>query len=189
MQATRSMLFEEEMYAGEIMNVIAHEGTQRIERPETYKQWQVQNLRARLSTASAERIEATGCHLAKYCERFNVRLEYNGIASQNWEAILIEDLKIKTGEVLAVNCTCFGLKTYLNQDLIIGFKQLPLNQELMKELMTKLKACYPKDFVIDEDKLWMLHGWKGRIVGYLHRIHVALFLVLIGIFFSNLLLI
>ena len=28
------------------MNVIACEGSERIERPETYKQWQVRNLRA-----------------------------------------------------------------------------------------------------------------------------------------------
>ncbi|KAK3006892.1 hypothetical protein RJ639_009581 [Escallonia herrerae] len=28
------------------MNVIACEGAERIERPETYKQWQVRNLRA-----------------------------------------------------------------------------------------------------------------------------------------------
>ncbi|KAK4851461.1 hypothetical protein QYF36_015344 [Acer negundo] len=35
----------DEMYAGEIMNAIAREGTKRIERPDTYKQWQVQNPR------------------------------------------------------------------------------------------------------------------------------------------------
>ncbi|KAI9196519.1 hypothetical protein LWI28_024617 [Acer negundo] len=46
-ESWEGMLFEEEMYEGEIMNVIAHEGTQRIERPETCKQWQVQNLSAR----------------------------------------------------------------------------------------------------------------------------------------------
>ncbi|KAL1545138.1 scarecrow-like protein 14 isoform X2 [Salvia divinorum] len=51
----------------------------------------------------AERLEETGCRLAKYCERFGVPFEYQAIATQNWEAIKIEDLKITSGEVIAVN--------------------------------------------------------------------------------------
>ncbi|CAI9759164.1 unnamed protein product [Fraxinus pennsylvanica] len=51
-----------------------------------------------------ERVEETGCRLAKYCERFGVPFEYQAIATQNWETIKIEDLKIAHGEVLAVNC-------------------------------------------------------------------------------------
>lgn len=38
--------FEKEFYGRELMNVIACEGTERVERPETYKQWQVRNMRA-----------------------------------------------------------------------------------------------------------------------------------------------
>lgn len=54
----------------------------------------------------AERVEDTGRRLAKYCERFNVPFEYQAIATQNWETIKLEDLKINPaeGEVLAVNC-------------------------------------------------------------------------------------
>ncbi|XP_073270132.1 scarecrow-like protein 14 [Primulina huaijiensis] len=51
-----------------------------------------------------ELIEETGSRLKKYCERFGVPFEYQAIAIQNWEAIKIEDLKIRSGEVLAVNC-------------------------------------------------------------------------------------
>ncbi|XAR58973.1 hypothetical protein NMG60_11014572 [Bertholletia excelsa] len=40
------MLFEKEVFGREVMNVIACEGSNRIERPETYKQWQVRNTRA-----------------------------------------------------------------------------------------------------------------------------------------------
>ncbi|GLT89052.1 hypothetical protein SLE2022_070550 [Rubroshorea leprosula] len=40
------MLIEREFYGREAINVIASEGLERIERPETYKQWQVRNLRA-----------------------------------------------------------------------------------------------------------------------------------------------
>ncbi|XP_078428420.1 scarecrow-like protein 9 [Wolffia australiana] len=40
------LLMEREMFGREAMNVIACEGPERVERPETYKQWQVRNLRA-----------------------------------------------------------------------------------------------------------------------------------------------
>lgn len=40
------LLIEKEIFGREAMNVIACEGSERIERPETYKQWQVRNLRA-----------------------------------------------------------------------------------------------------------------------------------------------
>ncbi|XP_048135878.1 scarecrow-like protein 34 [Rhodamnia argentea] len=40
------LVFEREFYGREIMNVIACEGSERVERPETYKQWQVRHMRA-----------------------------------------------------------------------------------------------------------------------------------------------
>ncbi|KAJ4719900.1 Scarecrow-like protein [Melia azedarach] len=40
------MLIEREIFGREAMNVIACEGAERIERPETYKQWQFRNTRA-----------------------------------------------------------------------------------------------------------------------------------------------
>ncbi|XP_052186411.1 scarecrow-like protein 33 [Diospyros lotus] len=42
------MNFEKEFYGREVMNIIACEGVERVERPETYKQWQVRNTRAGL---------------------------------------------------------------------------------------------------------------------------------------------
>lgn len=39
-------LFEEMVFGRDAMNVIACEGSERVERPETYKQWQVRSLRA-----------------------------------------------------------------------------------------------------------------------------------------------
>ncbi len=38
--------FEKEKFGRDAMNVIACEGLERVERPESYKQWQVRNLRA-----------------------------------------------------------------------------------------------------------------------------------------------
>ncbi|CAA3012224.1 Hypothetical predicted protein [Olea europaea subsp. europaea] len=85
------MLLEKTIFGQEAMNVIACEAAERIERPETYKQWQVRNIRA-------------------------------------------------------------------------GFKQLPLNEEIMSMAKVRVTSSYHKDFVIDEDGLWMLQGWKGRIL-------------------------
>ncbi|KAH0748012.1 hypothetical protein KY290_027244 [Solanum tuberosum] len=48
--------------------------------------------------------EETGRLLARYCERFNVPFEYNAIVIQNWERIEIKDLKLESGEFVAVNC-------------------------------------------------------------------------------------
>ncbi|KAK3147672.1 hypothetical protein QOZ80_3BG0285360 [Eleusine coracana subsp. coracana] len=43
--AQRSLI-ERDLFGREALNVIACEGSDRVERPETYKQWQVRNLRA-----------------------------------------------------------------------------------------------------------------------------------------------
>ncbi|KAG7572935.1 Transcription factor GRAS [Arabidopsis suecica] len=40
------VMFEKEFYGREIMNVVACEGTERVERPESYKQWQARAMRA-----------------------------------------------------------------------------------------------------------------------------------------------
>ncbi|WCJ20508.1 GRAS family transcription factor [Euphorbia peplus] len=40
--------FEKEFLGREALNVIACEGSERVERPETYKQWQIRNMRAGL---------------------------------------------------------------------------------------------------------------------------------------------
>ncbi|XP_051113459.1 scarecrow-like protein 33 [Andrographis paniculata] len=85
-------LFEEHVFGKEVMNIIACEGTERVERPETYKQWQARSVRA-------------------------------------------------------------------------GFRQLPLDQELVKFVRRKVKNEYHKDFSVDEeDGKWMLQGWKGRVI-------------------------
>ncbi|XP_010931240.1 scarecrow-like protein 9 [Elaeis guineensis] len=85
------LLIEREICGREALNVISCEGLERVERPETYKQWHVRNLRA-------------------------------------------------------------------------GFTLLPLKPEIMKKARDKMKACYHKDFVVDEDSGWLLQGWKGRII-------------------------
>ncbi|KAM4083313.1 hypothetical protein ACB094_08G046600 [Castanea mollissima] len=63
-----------------------------------------------------ESIEETGRRLEKYCKRFNVPFEYNAIASQNWETIRMEELKIERNEVLAVACA-FRMKNLLDETI------------------------------------------------------------------------
>ncbi|XP_073138500.1 scarecrow-like protein 33 [Henckelia pumila] len=85
------LLFEEHIFGKEVMNIVACEGSERVERPETYKQWQSRNVRA-------------------------------------------------------------------------GFRQLPLDPEIVKHVKNKVKKEYHKDFSVDEDGMWMLQGWKGRVI-------------------------
>lgn len=49
------ILIEREIFGKEAMNVIACEGWERVERPETYKQWQLRILRAGLQQIPFER--------------------------------------------------------------------------------------------------------------------------------------
>ncbi|KAL1217165.1 Scarecrow-like protein 33 [Cardamine amara subsp. amara] len=86
------VMFEKEFYGREIMNVVACEGTERVERPESYKQWQARAIRA-------------------------------------------------------------------------GFRQIPLDKELVQKLKLSVKSGYKsKEFDVDQDGHWLLQGWKGRIV-------------------------
>ncbi|XVF46535.1 hypothetical protein PTKIN_Ptkin03bG0034900 [Pterospermum kingtungense] len=85
------MMFEREIHGRDIMNVVACEGTERVERPETYKQWQARAFRA-------------------------------------------------------------------------GFKQVPLDQELMNKVTNMVRSNYHRDFNVDVDGRWMLQGWKGRVL-------------------------
>lgn len=62
-------------------------------------------------------VQDTGRRLAKYCERFGVPFEFNAIA-QKWETIQIEDLRIKRGETLAVNCI-FRFKNLLDETVVV----------------------------------------------------------------------
>ncbi|CAL4896094.1 unnamed protein product [Urochloa decumbens] len=85
------ILIERDLLGADVFNVVACEGAERIERPESYKQWQVRILKA-------------------------------------------------------------------------GFKQLPVNQTILKSSVERKKDLYHEDFVIDEDSGWLLQGWKGRIL-------------------------
>ncbi|KAJ3703934.1 hypothetical protein LUZ61_007639 [Rhynchospora tenuis] len=70
------------------INAIACEGSERVERPETYRQWQARTLRA-------------------------------------------------------------------------GFMQLPVESMIMRKIENYVKELYHKEYFVDEDRKWLLLGWKG----------------------------
>ncbi|XAR60620.1 hypothetical protein NMG60_11034067 [Bertholletia excelsa] len=55
-------------------------------------------------------------------------------------------------------------KSWQAKTLRAGFRQLPLNQEIIKRLKVKVKANYHKDFFLKEANQWMLQGWKGHVI-------------------------
>jgi hypothetical protein len=57
--AKERMLVEIDIFGTAALNVIACEGTDSVERPETYKQWQVRNHRSSRPEAAAT--EPTSC--------------------------------------------------------------------------------------------------------------------------------
>ncbi|CAI9107205.1 OLC1v1006510C1 [Oldenlandia corymbosa var. corymbosa] len=65
----------------------------------------------------AEQVEETGHRLSEYAKMFNVPFEYNAIAKK-WETIKLEDLKIKEGEFVVVNCL-YRSKNLLDETLAV----------------------------------------------------------------------
>ncbi|KAL1558694.1 scarecrow-like protein 14 [Salvia divinorum] len=49
------LMYEREVYGRDVMNVIACEGAERVERPDTYKQWQIRNQRAGFGVVALNR--------------------------------------------------------------------------------------------------------------------------------------
>ncbi|MBA0836162.1 hypothetical protein Goarm_008397, partial [Gossypium armourianum] len=68
----------------------------------------------------AERIEATGRRLRRYCENVNVPFEFNAIAKR-WETIRAEELNIEKDELLVVNCMELLMGITTSHSLSIDF--------------------------------------------------------------------
>ncbi|KAJ4832133.1 hypothetical protein Tsubulata_038673 [Turnera subulata] len=80
----------------------------------------------------AERVQETGRRLAKYCKRHNVPFEFNAVA-QKWDNIKIDDLKINSGEVVAVNCL-YRFKNLLDETVLVESPR-----DIVLDLVTKIK--------------------------------------------------
>jgi hypothetical protein len=96
-------------------------------------------------------------------------LEAN-IPRDNEQRLLIESALFNREAINVISCEGMErmerpetYKQWQSRNQRAGFKQLPLDQGIMKRAREKVK-CYNKNFIIDEDNRWLLQGWKGRIL-------------------------
>ncbi|CAL4898486.1 unnamed protein product [Urochloa decumbens] len=89
--SNQRMLIEQNIFGRAALNVIACEGTDRVERPETYKQWQVRNQRAGLKqlplnpdVVQVVRDKVTGC----YHKDFVIDIDHNWLL-QGWKGRIL----------------------------------------------------------------------------------------------------
>lgn len=79
--------FEQEFLGREIMNVIACEGVERVEKPETYKQWQVRTMRAgfKILPLSQELLRKFKCKVKAHYHKDFVIEEDGQWMMQGWK--------------------------------------------------------------------------------------------------------
>ncbi|KAI4304634.1 hypothetical protein MLD38_040114 [Melastoma candidum] len=65
----------------------------------------------------AERLWETGQNLEWYCQRFGVPFEFNAVVSSKWETIKLEELKLASDEVVAVN-SIYRFSSLLDETLV-----------------------------------------------------------------------
>ncbi|CAN6356628.1 unnamed protein product [Urochloa humidicola] len=89
--SNQRMLIEQNIFGRAALNVIACEGTDRVERPETYKRWQVRNQRAGLKqlplnpdVVQVVRDKVTGC----YHKDFVIDIDHNWLL-QGWKGRIL----------------------------------------------------------------------------------------------------
>jgi hypothetical protein len=85
------IMFEGELYGRDAMNVVACEGQERVERPETYKQWQARTVRAGFKTLPLEQKLMTKFRgkLKTYYHKDFVIDEDNDWMLQGWKGRII----------------------------------------------------------------------------------------------------
>ncbi|XP_042475710.1 scarecrow-like protein 9 [Macadamia integrifolia] len=85
------ILLEREIFAREAMNVISCEGSERVERPETFKQWQIRNVRAGLEQLPLNPVimkKAKDKVKSSYHKDFDIGQEGNWML-QGWKGRII----------------------------------------------------------------------------------------------------
>ncbi|GFP91536.1 scarecrow-like protein 9 [Phtheirospermum japonicum] len=55
-------------------------------------------------------------------------------------------------------------KQWRLRHLRAGFMHIPFDRGLMDSAIHKVRKYYNRDFSINEDKQWLLMGWKGRVI-------------------------
>ncbi|KAH9540082.1 hypothetical protein CY35_15G090800 [Sphagnum magellanicum] len=89
------------------------------------------------NSTSSERVQEIGQRLAKFAKLCGVPFEYNAIAKE-WETITLDQLDLREGEVLAINCF-FKLQHLLDNQVV------PANPRLL--VLKMIRTMNPKVFV------------------------------------------
>ncbi|KAJ3690508.1 hypothetical protein LUZ61_019672 [Rhynchospora tenuis] len=55
-------------------------------------------------------------------------------------------------------------KKWHQRNLAAGFEQLPLNPAIIKRIKNRVSAVFNNSFYVEDDRQWLLFGWKGRII-------------------------
>ncbi|KAJ3669538.1 hypothetical protein LUZ60_011488 [Juncus effusus] len=69
---------------------------------------------------------------------------------------------------------CVGAETYKQwhtRNSRVGFVQLPLDHTTVKRIKDKVREVYHENFFIDDDKEWLLLGWKGKVMSAVSTWH------------------
>ncbi|CDY71578.1 BnaCnng73510D, partial [Brassica napus] len=108
----------------------------------------------------AEGVNETGERLARYCQRYNVPFEYNGIA-QKWETIKLEDLKLREGEFVAVN-SLFRFRNLLDETVAVHSPRdavLKLIKKIKPDVFIPavLSGCYNAPFFVTRFREVLFH--------------------------------
>ncbi|KAJ0238851.1 Scarecrow-like protein 33 [Hirschfeldia incana] len=108
----------------------------------------------------AEGVNETGHRLARYCQRYNVPFEYNGIA-QKWETIKVEDLKLREGEFVAVN-SLFRFRNLLDETVAVHSPRdavLKLIKKIKPDVFIPavVSGCYNAPFFVTRFREVLFH--------------------------------
>ncbi|KAK9069137.1 hypothetical protein SSX86_013253 [Deinandra increscens subsp. villosa] len=109
----------------------------------------------------AEGVEETGRRLASFCAKYNVPFEYNAIATQNWETVKVEDLKLQRNECLAVN-TLIRFKNLPDESVIVDSPRdgvLKLIRDMRPDIFvqTVVNGSYSSPFFATRFKEALFH--------------------------------
>ncbi|XP_057982362.1 scarecrow-like protein 14 [Malania oleifera] len=120
------------------------------------------------------------CKEPFFATRFQRALSYYSSMFDMFDTILVRESHERLlfekdifGQQIMNIVACEGLnrvfrpQTYKDwqiRNMAAGFRQLPLDRELMMTMKAKVKSSYHQNFFIDEDGHWMLQGWKHQIL-------------------------
>ncbi|GER57270.1 GRAS family transcription factor [Striga asiatica] len=172
------MLVERDVFGKAAFNVIACEGLGRVERPETYRQWHVRNVRAGFVGIPFERklMDDITREVRNFYHKEFVIYEDHHWLLMSWKGRVFYAISLwkpansweegKIGILIARGAPFFvtGFREALfSYSSIFDMLETSIPPE-NPDAVSKMRRYYHREFVVDEDNRWLLMGWKGRIL-------------------------